>query len=72
VVAGLGGRAIGKASLHRMLADAESGGLDELTFLDLRHDLVERELARSHGQRQSGPHTLNVLRDAGVPASRIR
>ncbi|HEX9231255.1 MAG TPA: hypothetical protein VF869_05065 [Jatrophihabitantaceae bacterium] len=71
VVAGLGGRAISKASLHTLLADAASGGLDELTFLDLRHDLVDKELARSQEQRESGPHTLNVLRDAGVPASRI-
>jgi len=54
-----------------LLADAASGGLDELTFLDLRHDLVDKELARAQEQRESGPHTLNVLRDAGVPASRI-
>jgi pyruvate ferredoxin oxidoreductase alpha subunit len=71
VVAGLGGRAISKASLHKLLADAAAGELGELTFLDLRHDLVERELARSQEQRESGPHTLNVLRDAGVPATRI-
>ena len=71
VVAGLGGRAISKASLHKLLADAAAGVLGELTFLDLRHDLVERELARSQEQRESGPHTLNVLRDAGVPATRI-
>ena len=71
VVAGLGGRAISKASLHRLLADAAAGDLDELTFLDLRHDLVDKELERSQRQRDSGPHTLNVLRDAGVPATRI-
>jgi pyruvate ferredoxin oxidoreductase alpha subunit len=41
VVAGLGGRAVGKASLHRLLADAVDDRLDDLVFLDLRHDLVD-------------------------------
>lgn len=71
VVAGLGGRAVSKASLHQMVADAKAGRLDELTFLDLRRDIVEKELARSQEQRETGPHTLNVLREAGTPASRI-
>jgi pyruvate ferredoxin oxidoreductase alpha subunit len=41
VIAGLGGRAVGKASLHGLLADAVADRLDELVFLDLRHDLVD-------------------------------
>ncbi|HZM84027.1 MAG TPA: hypothetical protein VFC19_50555 [Candidatus Limnocylindrales bacterium] len=45
VVAGLGGRAVTKASISRMLADAHTGKLGELSFLDLRNDVVERELA---------------------------
>ena len=47
VVAGLGGRAVTKASIAAMLRQAQAGELDELTFLDLRTDVVERELARA-------------------------
>jgi pyruvate ferredoxin oxidoreductase alpha subunit len=47
VVAGLGGRAVTKASIAAMLRRAQAGELDELTFLDLRTDVVERELARA-------------------------
>ena len=68
VVAGLGGRAISKKSLRQLLIRDD---LDELTFLDLRHDLVDRELARMDAREAAGPHTLDVLRDAGIPASRI-
>ncbi len=71
VVAGLGGRAIGKAALHRLLRDAGADELGEVTFLDLRHDIVDREIARMRQEPGSGPKTLNVLRDAGIPASRI-
>jgi pyruvate ferredoxin oxidoreductase alpha subunit len=45
VVAGLGGRAVTKAAVGRMLADAHAGRLAELSFLDLRDDVVQRELA---------------------------
>jgi pyruvate ferredoxin oxidoreductase alpha subunit len=40
VIAGLGGRPITKASLHRLFADALADRLDELTFLDLNTELV--------------------------------
>jgi pyruvate ferredoxin oxidoreductase alpha subunit len=40
VIAGLGGRPITKASLHRLFADAFADRLDELTFLDLNRELV--------------------------------
>src|SRR4051812_30911446 len=63
VVAGLGGRVITKASLHRMLREAIAGELHALTFLDLNRGLVEREL-----ERRSGPHAENMLRDVGVVA----
>ena len=45
VVAGLGGRAITKPSLHRLFRD----DLDpqKLTFLDMNWELVERELANA-------------------------
>jgi pyruvate ferredoxin oxidoreductase alpha subunit len=44
VIAGLGGRAITRRSLHAMLAQALAGQLPELHFLDLRTDVIEREL----------------------------
>jgi pyruvate ferredoxin oxidoreductase alpha subunit len=71
VVAGLGGRAVGKASLRQMLDDLDAGQLSALTFLDLRRDVVEREIVRLGERRATGPHALNVLRESGVPASRI-
>jgi pyruvate ferredoxin oxidoreductase alpha subunit len=66
VIAGLGGRAITKASLHRLFAAAARDDLDALTFLDLDHDLVERELRRARETRRSGPSAENMLRDIGV------
>jgi pyruvate ferredoxin oxidoreductase alpha subunit len=69
VVAGLGGRAITSASVERLVADAHAGRLGALSFLDLRADLVERELSRLHADRRSGPHAENMLRDIGVVAS---
>ncbi|MEU3340729.1 pyruvate ferredoxin oxidoreductase [Streptomyces sp. NPDC002144] len=65
VIAGLGGRAITKDSLHRLFDDAIAGRLGELTFLDLNRDLVERELARMEETRRSGPSAENILRDVG-------
>jgi pyruvate ferredoxin oxidoreductase alpha subunit len=40
--------------------------LDELTFLDLRTELVERELQRNRATRRSGPTAENLLRDVGA------
>ncbi|MCD9874789.1 pyruvate ferredoxin oxidoreductase [Streptomyces guryensis] len=65
VVAGLGGRAITKESLHRLFEDAIAGRLGQLTFLDLDTELVERELARMARTRRSGPSAENILRDVG-------
>jgi len=65
VVAGLGGRPITKASLHRLFHDAITGRLGQLTFLDLNSELVERELARMARTRRSGPSAENILRDVG-------
>jgi pyruvate ferredoxin oxidoreductase alpha subunit len=69
VVAGLGGRAITGESLRRMLEDALADRLQPLTFLDLKWDVVERELERMRGSRRSGPHAENILRDVGVVAA---
>jgi pyruvate ferredoxin oxidoreductase alpha subunit len=71
VVAGLGGRAITKASLARMLRDAAADRLPMLTFLDLDHGLVERQLARERATRRSGPTAENLLRDIGTVASKV-
>jgi len=47
VIAGLGGRPVTKKSLRRLFADAVADRLEPLTFLDLNHDVIERELRRT-------------------------
>jgi pyruvate ferredoxin oxidoreductase alpha subunit len=63
VIAGLGGRPVTKASLHRLFDDAIADRLAPLTFLDLKTDLVDRELSRTRQSRRSGPAAENLLRD---------
>jgi pyruvate ferredoxin oxidoreductase alpha subunit len=46
VIAGLGGRPITKASLTGLFEQAIAGNLPDLTFLDLDHELVDREIIR--------------------------
>jgi pyruvate ferredoxin oxidoreductase alpha subunit len=70
VIAGLGGRAITRASLAKMLRAAAGGALGRLTFLDLDEGMVARALAREKAQRRSGPLAEALLRDVGVIASR--
>jgi pyruvate ferredoxin oxidoreductase alpha subunit len=72
VVAGLGGRAITKRSLHSLFSDVFAGRLQpgRLHFLDLDWELVERELRRTRESRRSGPHAENILRDLGGVAAR--
>jgi len=71
VVAGLGGRAITRASLRRLIGDVLDGKVEpgRLTFLDLDRELVEHELRRTRERRRSGPHAENILRDLGVVAA---
>ncbi len=71
VVAGLGGRAITKESVHKLLMDAIGDKLELLTFLDLDWAVVNRVLAREKTQRRSGPVAEGVLRDMGTVASKI-
>jgi len=71
VIAGLGGRAITRGSLHRVFGEAVTGSLEPVTFLDLDHALVERVLAREREQRRSGPIAESILRDIGVVAAKI-
>lgn len=71
VIAGLGGRAITRGSLHRVFDDAVAGRLESLTFLDLDHAMVDRVLAREREQRRTGPIAEAILRDIGVVAAKI-
>jgi pyruvate ferredoxin oxidoreductase alpha subunit len=71
VIAGLGGRAITKASLRELFTTAAADELEPLTFLDLNTELVGRELKRAAMSRRSGPAAENILRDLGAVASRI-
>jgi pyruvate ferredoxin oxidoreductase alpha subunit len=69
VIAGLGGRAITKASVARVLADAMAGRLQHTTFLDLDRAVVERVLQKEKQTRRSGPLAENVLREKhAIPA----
>ena len=71
VVAGLGGRAITKASLARTLREAVADRLQPLTFMDLDWRMVQRQLEREASTRRSGPVAENLLRDVGAVASRV-
>ena len=71
VIAGLGGRAITKASLHRTLREAIADTLAPLTFMDLDWRIVNRQLEREAQVRRSGPIAENLLRDVGTVASKV-
>ena len=68
VIAGLGGRAITRRSLRELFAALAAGALGPLHFLDLRHDVVERELERVRAGGRVGPHAESILRDLGLVA----
>ncbi len=72
VVAGLGGRPITRRSLEKLIASAIARDLPALTFLDLDHQVVDRERARMAASRLSGPSAENVLRDRGVVSLSVR
>jgi pyruvate ferredoxin oxidoreductase alpha subunit len=69
-IAGLGGRAITKKSLHGLFADAVADRLQPLSFLDMDWGRVEAELRRMGESGRSGPHAENILRDVGIVAAR--
>ncbi len=71
VVAGLGGRAITRKSLHKLFRDAQQDLLKPLTFLDLDWGMVNKQLAREQEKRRSGPAAEAMLRDIGTVASKI-
>jgi pyruvate ferredoxin oxidoreductase alpha subunit len=62
VVAGLGGRPVTRKSLRPALIAAQHGALPPFSFLDLRTELAEAELARIRATRKSGPSAENLLR----------
>ncbi|HCI14765.1 MAG: pyruvate ferredoxin oxidoreductase [Gallionellales bacterium GWA2_60_142] len=71
VVAGLGGRAITRKSLHKLFREAEQETLQPLTFLDLDWNVVNKQLERERSVRRSGPAAESILRDIGTVASKI-
>jgi pyruvate ferredoxin oxidoreductase alpha subunit len=71
VIAGLGGRAITRASLRALFERAGRDELEPVTFLDLRTDLVASELERERQVRRTGPTAESLLRRLGTVASRI-
>jgi pyruvate ferredoxin oxidoreductase alpha subunit len=71
VIAGLGGRAITRASLRQLFEDAARDELEQVTFLDLNADLVAHELAREAQGRTTGPTAEALLRRLGIVASQI-
>jgi pyruvate ferredoxin oxidoreductase alpha subunit len=71
VIAGLGGRAITRASLRRLFEDAQRDELEQVTFLDLDAELVSYELERESQLRRTGPTAEALLRRLGTVASRI-
>jgi pyruvate ferredoxin oxidoreductase alpha subunit len=71
VIAGLGGRAITRASLRALFAQAERDALQQVTFLDLNTEVVTHELERERLERRSGPTAEAILRHIGTVASKI-
>lgn len=71
VIAGLGGRAITKQSLMALFERAARGELEQLSFLDLNWNVIQREIARGREHRRAGPSAENILRDLGPVAARI-
>ncbi len=63
VIAGLGGRSITQRSLRGLFESAIAGTLEDLHFLDLNRDMVDRELARQRESIASGPIAENLIRD---------
>ena len=71
VIAGLGGRAITRASLRQLFEDAEQDELEQVTFLDLNAEVVNDELERESRTRRTGPTAEAILRRVGTVASHI-
>lgn len=66
VIAGLGGRAITKASVAEIVRQAHAGTLADTTFMDLDEDLVRRQLEREAATRLSGPLPEAIIHDVAM------
>lgn len=66
VIAGLGGRAITKASVAKIVRAAADGVLADTTFMDLDEDLVRRQLEREAATRLSGPLPEAIIHDVAT------
>jgi pyruvate ferredoxin oxidoreductase alpha subunit len=71
-IAGLGGRQITQASLRDLFERAERDELEDVTFLDLNWEVVNREIERMRTTRRSGPIAENILRESVAPMTRVR
>jgi pyruvate ferredoxin oxidoreductase alpha subunit len=77
-IAGLGGRGITRKSLRTLCYRGCAGNLGELQFLDLKRDILERELAGAQDGGRSGPLAESALRELeavappNVPAGRSK
>ncbi|NKB81377.1 MAG: pyruvate ferredoxin oxidoreductase [Nitrospirales bacterium] len=65
VIAGLGGRAIPKSSIVRIVREACLEGLEEPHFLDLNWNAVNDEFVRQQKKRRSGLIPKNIPGDVG-------
>ena len=65
VIAGLGGRSITRASLHKALRGALVQPWEGSLFLDLNESIVAKELHHVRKVRRSGPTAENLLRRLG-------
>ncbi len=65
-IAGLGGRAIPKSSLHKLFRQAELEEIEPVTFVDLDWKAVNKQLEREKQIRRSGPIAENMLHDKGI------
>jgi pyruvate ferredoxin oxidoreductase alpha subunit len=71
VIAGLGGRAITRASLRQLFEDAAADELEQVTFLDLNAEVVSFELERETRARRTGPTAEAILRHLGTVGSQV-
>jgi pyruvate ferredoxin oxidoreductase alpha subunit len=70
-IAGLGGREITRATLHKLFLQAEQELLPPVTFVDLDWDAVNKQLAREQQTRRSGPAAENMLHDKGLISAKF-
>jgi pyruvate ferredoxin oxidoreductase alpha subunit len=68
-IAGLGGRAITRASLRDLFKKAKKEPWNGMLFLDLNKNVVDQEIEHMGQERHSGPLAENVLRRVKTPAA---